>query len=94
MSIPVQNTPTQPEPQPVGTLENYLTTLVADARAELGLPPLPAPTPSLDSIMAATAARARAELAADAREIERGNDLGADFDFARRIGFADESAIG
>ena len=75
------------------TLDSFLATLVADARAELGLPPTPTPTPSLDSIMAATVARARAELAADAREIERGNAIGLDLDFVQRIGFADESAI-
>ena len=76
------------------SLDSFLATLVADARAELGLPPLPPPTPSLDSILAATVARARAELAADDREIERGNALGIDFDFVQRIDLAAHQATG
>ena len=63
------------------TLHMFLDQTVADARAELGLPPLPPPIPSLESIIAQSVSRARAELADDAREIERGNSLEIDFAF-------------
>ena len=74
------------------SIASFLATLVAEARAELRLPP-ELPVPSLADVTAATVARARAELAADAREIERGNALGIDFDFVRRIGFANRTAF-
>ena len=58
-------------PNTAHTLATFLDGLVADARAELRLPPLPPVIPPLASILAAARSRARAELADDASEIDR-----------------------
>ena len=59
-------------PNTAPTLATFLDGLVADARADLGLPQLPPPTPSLEDVLGAIRSRARTELADDAGEIDRG----------------------